>query len=789
MADNRHTHDIAQIETLQAALDAKIDKGSPGPPHALGEHLDVSLEQPAPGDQLEFDGTLWRNITPTEPPEPPIDPPIDPPTAVNPDNIVTVHSAMSCVDVPLQLGRPFVQGEITHYPVILVDNEPIVTQAHVGTRWTDGSVRTAVLCCHLPALSDDQTATLTFANQSEVPSKGRRTVRRLLREAPEVDATIELTKGDVTQIVSLREMVAAGHYQTIYAGPVSTSLVVADHSAAALYDIGFDGLYRPIRSVFHVQHWPRTGQTQVRAILELCNTTAQTNVLVDSLTITVGGLVIASRNGLDLQYGSRPSWVGWVGEPPPTLDVNPSLRYLVQTGLVPRWDVDRVIPEGSLDGRYSSWQAASRQMYDAGLWSKSMANGGGRHDLGLAPGWVVWWLYSGDARMFEIASVSATLAGAWPMHFREGQYGRARGFSRVEEHDAGGEILSINTRPTLFLWYGFDGSGQTTGADKITKVGHCDAKGWGPDCSHQPDPYTILYLLTGEFFYLEQAWFWAGWSAGYGSPANIYYANRGPAGWYGGLEFGGEPRTCAWPFRSRVAVAAYTPDTFGPQQRFFRTLVEDAITLWEGTHGVPSPQSDTELYRWGNQPTWMAKKWVGGIPNEFGYWTSANLTDSTGTIDYTVTSNVGSPWMHHFQMLALGYGVQLGFTRAQALFAWAARYQTGRIASNQISPFSVAAYRDPHRMKPTGAYFPDWAGIASGFYDSIDHEAIFHSQATDTTHGYAHIAMAAAAYAASEPEGDGLWAWVEEFGRTPDVLALLDKDPKWALVPRVVLDT
>src|SRR2546427_8493115 len=45
-------------------------------------------------------------------------------------------------------------------------------------------------------------------------------------------------------------------------------------------------------------------------------------------------------------------------------------------------------------------------------------------DIGPFPTWSVNWLYTGDHREREIALVNADLAGAWAMHFREGDPGK-----------------------------------------------------------------------------------------------------------------------------------------------------------------------------------------------------------------------------------------------------------------------------------------------------------------------------------------------------------------------------
>ena len=84
------------------------------------------------------------------------------------------------------------------------------------------------------------------------------------------------------------------------------------------------------------------------------------------------------------------------------------------------------------------------------------------------------------------------LAGSWPIHVRTRKTGR---------------ILTIDERPKFWL----DQRGQ-------------DKPAWQPD-RHKPDPKqtrlspdlahqgsfaTIPYIVTGDFYYLEEAYFWGG---------------------------------------------------------------------------------------------------------------------------------------------------------------------------------------------------------------------------------------------------------------------------------------
>src|SRR5487761_619060 len=57
-------------------------------------------------------------------------------------NSMTVSDASGAgeTNYPLQFGRPFVKGAIPHAPQILVNGQPVPSQADVKNRYPDGSV-------------------------------------------------------------------------------------------------------------------------------------------------------------------------------------------------------------------------------------------------------------------------------------------------------------------------------------------------------------------------------------------------------------------------------------------------------------------------------------------------------------------------------------------------------------------------------------------------------------------------------------------------------------------------
>src|SRR5262249_34960836 len=83
------------------------------------------------------------------------------------ENSVTIieKAGTASVNYPIQIGRPFVQGEIRNFPQAIVGNAPTLTQADVKSRWPDGSVKHAILSFLIPRLEARGRLKITFRNQ------------------------------------------------------------------------------------------------------------------------------------------------------------------------------------------------------------------------------------------------------------------------------------------------------------------------------------------------------------------------------------------------------------------------------------------------------------------------------------------------------------------------------------------------------------------------------------------------------------------------------------------------
>lgn len=703
----------------------------------------------------------------------------------DPTNFITIRekAGVTTNQYPIQLGRPFVPGEIPNFPQAVVDGTPVTTQADVKARWSDGSVKHAILSFYLPSLAANSTATVNFVNQASGNNAGALSKTDMLGTAFDFEAAMQLTSGSTTQNASARSLLSNDKFEYWLQGSVMTSVIIADHSTARTGDIGFDA-NKSFRPIFHATFWPGSNKVRVRFIGENANTEAIQDQLY-SLALKLGHttpLTVYSKSSVNHLAASRWTKEFWVGGAPPAIEINYNLAYLAKTKVMPNYDTSRLVPEAALveayTDPYTGWAIVAKDLYDPGNIFKYMGSTGGRDEIGPYPTWTVRWLYTGDTRVAEQTFGNAQLSAAFPIHFREGTN------TKVFDNNgtnALGRPLSIKARPTVFLNSGnfFIDFQYTSPADKITPVGTATFDDWYPDGAHQPDYHSPLYALTGDYFYLEEMYFWASWGAAYTSFGTDVFWGRGPTSDTGGIQ--GEVRGDAWLFRNRVQAAFLAPDG-SPEKNYFTKLTNDAIAIWEGTIGLTAtPNQGNANWTWGQ--TYAALKYGShGAPSipPLRFWEEGGTVPGwSEDVDPTKASNRTPHWQHAFLLYSLGNAKNLGFATG-GLLSWLSQLTIGQLTDPGYNPYMVAAYQMPSVRLLDNCFYGLWPDNKLGFFASYNAQQEFMNQLADANHGYPFIAMTGAAYAANEPGGSAAWAFMQQ-----QVLSApsLNNNPKWLILP------
>lgn len=563
----------------------------------------------------------------------------------------------------------------------------------------------------------------------------------------------------------------------------SSGAVVESLSQATDFRSAPNDSYRSFRPIFIATFWPTIHKVRVRYIGEVANTMALEDQ-VYSLVLKLGWSnpqIVYSKSTFTHTAASRWTRVFWIHGDPTSVAINQNLSYLSSSAFLPNYDLTKVPAESAIAAAFDTWANAARDLYDAGNWTKAMGTTGGRPDIGPYPDWTVRWLYTGDRRMEEQAQGNADLAAAWPMHFREGDSHKF--LDRAQTVPGIGRILSISDRKTISLVTGLEFA-YTTESDKVIQVGPRSDGGWIPDLAHQPDPFSPQYLLTGDYWYLEEMYFWASWSAAFpNGAASAFFFGRGPTGAEGGLPYGTgtiQVRGQAWAFRNRVQAAFLAPDSHA-EKEYFQILVADAVGIWEGMRNITGTTSEgNALWNWGKTTAAQGFGTLGTPP--LHQWERGSGGFVQEPLDGSVVGEATAPWEQNFLLWSLGRAKELGYA-TEALVSWLGANLIGQITNPDYNPYLSANYRMPTVRRSDGKYFDTWAGLRSGFPSTFDPAANFTGQLPDAVHGYPFIALAAASMVTNEAGGPAAWDWIAQQALCA---ASLTNNPKWAILPRVI---
>lgn len=825
--------------------------------------------------------------TATPPPPPP-----PPPSSLPPGNSLRLNnkSGITATNYTLQIGRPFICGEIAHNPQVIVNGVPTLTQVEVKNRCLDGSVKYAVTFTIVPLPGDGSNVDLTFQDQA-TGNTAAVTAAELLAQFPDFDAGIELTKPatmtgtfepdiakwkavkdaalslvvdgktyaigpidlstqptlsyvnswfssllrdanvpvtlgmsssqvfmaggktlalgvpttgtDIGPLffksnvvnavpsapvsVSARKMLEDGNCKPWTSGPVEVVLQCYDRSTARVYDLGPGGsTWRSFHPEFELSFWLPTKQVSIRYVGEVTNAMALEAFTAD-VKLTSGKAspaTVFQQNAVPHSLSTRWTKTAWVGgTPEPKVNIDHNIGYLADTGFIWNFDRSLKIPESVIASSYAVWLGRPHtKILDKGEWLKTMPDVGYHPDIGPMPLWYNQAVYTGDWRMREFMLGQADLAGAWTrMHTREGDSNRFA--NRAKTIPALGLPVIQYARPY-----------QDSAADRIVPRSPGDiggynqdiynGSGWVADTSHQPDPFTVPYMLTGDPFYLEGLQLWAAADT------------KDASGPYIVCMQGGQTRAMGWVIRTIGFAWAMSPDN-DPMRSVFYDALSDIFAAWEGQRGIKGTKYE------GTVPwkTWFDKiriddPWLKLGPSPLHFWNYTGTPTAHVALNPLVTERPGTPWQMGFLAGALGHIVDLGFTDAQPIFSWFGENMIGQCTDPAYNCGLAGMYLMPFTAKDANGnprHFTSWAEVRTGWSalyqnapDSNDTEWSYWPGAGAEL--YWDVARWGFAVMGRLPKG--LEAWINynavvakeiiRTGQTPN----RNFDPTWSALPR-----
>lgn len=619
--------------------------------------------------------------------------------------LLLVTTSAFAESYPVQMGLPLECGKLRN-PVV----KGVPTQTTVTVRCPDGTARHAILNF---VLED-------AAGQSPKPVfvEGPSIAGPAPAYVPDLSMSISTPIDGKTYTWNAKDLPSKRWID----GPIATTMIYGDPASPDQF-----------RPEFIVTRWHTLKKTKVRYVGENTNS-AKVAELWTSVRLFANGVKVFEVGAFPMPRASRWSKQFWLETPPARYNLVYNLSYLTRTRFIPNYDTSINVSSSAIAASCNSWNTASKDLTPGaapppGNWQKAMGAGGGRADIGPYPTWVVLWLYTGQSCLFDQMLGNADLAASWPMHFRQ----------------PNGKYYNIEDNPFS----------QLLNLVGVTKVGDTDSWGWNPDLSHQPAPFYVLYLVTGDPFYLEQMLYWASYSAAYSNGAAINSScGRGPTGKEGG--FPGDisclaMRGTAWAFRNRAEVAFITPDSMVWEKAYFTRLTHDAIKIWEGQRSIGD--MNDPLRAWGQKTAPISNN------NPLNWWDLGNGAFVQSPLDVTKSLAAISTWEQNFIRYALYRALDLGYP-TERLIAWSKVNLDGVMS---VDYRLNATYRSATRKKDGTPYaFGELPALYEAGFDLEDN---WLTQTLNGEHGYGFVAI---------PAGD-----LHALNRP----ALLS-NPKWAILPR-----
>jgi hypothetical protein len=654
--------------------------------------------------------------------------------------------------VPVTFGQVFARGAVSPGDTLMgkfADGTSIPLQLDVKARHEDGSVRHAIISCVVPGLQSGQVLALAVVKAGTLSTIGAGlgsalsslTVTPASLVGAGFAASVSVNLNGQQYSASADKLLLQQKPAAWLAGPVTAEWLV---SAPLKNAAGVEHPHLSARFAIRWYHGINRARVDVTLENDWAYEPAPSNFTYDT-QVTVGGKAVYAKAGLTHYHHSRWRKLFWWGETP-AVHLRHDPRYLIATGALPNYDPAIMVPEAALANLQSRWSGPATEPMGPGLAMPAMPTTGGRPDIGLMPGWAATYLLSMDKRAKEATLGTADLAGSWSSHYRDKRTGRP---------------VSIVDYPYMTV-YGSANDTRNPATGKYEAFPACDPAGscatpYQHDASHQPAFAYLPYMVTGDYYYLEELQFWAMWNLLSANPAYREYAS--------GLVKSDQVRGQAWSMRTLGEAAWISPDD-NPLKAQFAKFVANNLAWYNNTY-IANPSANA----------------LGAIVNgsAIAYENGRGL----------------APWMDDFFTSAIGHLADLGFAPATPLLQWKSKFPVARMAGPGYCWIHGAVYSMNVRDSETA---PLYSTIEQAYAASVPPEiaqlpcagpemaAALNLQVGEMTGysssgtGYPANMQPALAYAARAGGAAGQSAWSQFLARTvkPDY----NVEPQFAIVPR-----
>ena len=684
-----------------------------------------------------LNGPITTTVPPTTMPAP---------ASIMGDTITSIGiqntGAAAQTNVPFTFGQVFAVGHLQAREQLtgrLEDGTIVPLQLDVKAKHADGSVRHAVISAVLPSLATGATRTMSLVKGGSAPV-GSTSIDALIGAG--FNASVHAKINGVDYFASADELLKSGAPTAWLDGPVASEWQVAAPLKTA------SGAQHPhLQARFAIRWFPGVKKARVDVVIEndYAYEPSPQNFTYDA-DVIVGGKSVYSKVGMTHYHHARWRKLFWFNGTEPQVNVKLNTAYLIDSRALPNFDRSLTISETTLASYKTKWTGAITEPMNIGFAVPYMPQTGGREDIGMLPAWAASYLLSMDDRARQATIGTANLAGSWSAHYRDKKTDRP---------------ISLLDYPYMTI-YGHTGDTKNPATGQYEAFPVCDAATvcktpFTHDSAHQAAFAYLPYLVTGDYYYLEELQFWAMW--------NQFSSNPGYRQGAKGLLQQEQVRAQGWSLRTLAEAAYITPDSDRLKSHFAQIL-------------------DSNL-DWYNQT-----------------YTNNASANKLGIVvnGYALAYDNGkgmAPWMDDFFTTAVGHAADLGFEKAQPLLKWKAQFPIARMTAPGTCWIDGAIYALTVRDSATSPFYTTMAEAykASHTADFNLLECGGSAMATalklkvgemtgysGATAGYPSNMQPALAYAADAMGAEGKAAWAVFMNRSvkPDYRTA----PQFAIVPR-----
>jgi len=691
------------------------------------------------------------------------------------------------VNQPVTVGHSFVQGDIPAGKTVKmnIDSTNIPVQVEHKSVHADGSLKHALLSFILPEISSRSTKQVQLYASQQITDQQPLKLADLLATNYDAKLTIELD--GTTYMASARQLLESTPNKQWISGPICTEWLVN----SPLKDSN-GNLHPHLTARFEIRAY--VGMEDIRSSITLENNwTYEPDPQNFSYhaSIQIGDETAWDQPEQIHFHHARWRKVFWWSKQnglnqSSNIHVKHDVKYLIASKAIPNFDPQFIngVSEYYLNEMETRWtktkvyapyycdRAYTMTVSDPmaiGFSAHYMPTTGGRGDIGPITRWTSRYLMSMDARAKKVELGHGNLSGSWSMHFRDKNTDHP---VSIEDYPYCSTIWNVsnsynpntkmNERPTECQ----------EGTDCQTPYSH--------DTSHHPSFAYVPYLVSGDYYYLEELQFWANYCV---ISLNPHYRDFQK----GLLKGNGQTRGQAWSLRTLAEVAYALPDDHPMKAYFMR-------------------QMDNNL-------DWYNEK----------YTTNENA-NQLGWIFPLIGFNDGaviSPWMDDFFTFAVGHAAELGFEKAEPFLTWKSIFPVGRMIDETFCWIFASGYRTvvaaSKEDADAGIYYQTFAEIfgpslawresnTRDIYEEIlalecnspemtellnQHKMLQNgyngemmSYTSDVEHGYQVILETALAYAVDSGISGAREAWdrIQNRAKKPDFNKKASY--KWSIIPR-----